>query len=101
MRLPISLSLVVVGLAAPALAEDVSAFADGGRLRIGGIDVNVGRSADRWTSARGGSIALDDNTFLFGQEDTYESVLTRRGMADPATGTTFGIGMKFRFDSGL
>ena len=95
------IAVAAIFASAPAAAQQPSPFADAGTLRLGELDLQVGRSSDRWTSSLGGAIALDDNTFLFGREDTYESEFTRKGITRPDTGATFGIGMKFRFDPEL
>lgn len=103
MRSSIFLLALAASLAAagPAEAGDPMAFAAGDTLKLGGLDVELGHSQERWMQSRGGSVALDDNTFLFGREDTYRTPFSDRGIAEAATGATIGIGMKFRFSSGL
>lgn len=95
----LAICIVPAGLATgwQANADDVR---NGGTLHLGELDLRLGESETRWTSAREGAIALDRNTYVFGREDTYESMLSRRGIADPQRGTTIGLGFSFPIEVG-
>lgn len=88
------------GLAPIAVAQDLDAFDRGETVHLGDVDIRLGKEDSRWVRQRQGNIDLDKNTYLFGREDTYESMLSRKGIADPAVGATVGLGMTFKFDYG-
>ena len=89
--------LVALPTFSPAHAESRDAFARGETLYLGEVKVRLGEDESRWGSVRQGSIDLDKNTFVFGRQDTYQSLTTRNGIDLPAKGATIGVGMGFSF----
>lgn len=80
-----------------AKAEGQNAFERGETVHIGQVDVKLGEDANRWGATRQGNVEIGKNTFVFGREDTYESMTTRTGIDLPKTGATIGVGMGFTF----
>lgn len=81
----------------PAQAEGQDAFERKETLYLGQVAVRLGEDESRYGSTRQGNIDLDGNTFVFGREDTYQSLTTLNGIDLPKTGATVGVGMGFTF----
>jgi len=77
--IPLAL-IAAVSPALPAYGQEQNAFARGDILRLGEVDVRLGEEKSRWGATRQGNIDLNKNTFLFGREDTYENLVSRRSI---------------------
>jgi len=103
MRLPsveilIPLALIAaMSPALPAYSQEQTAFSRGDTIYLGDVDIRLGEEKSRWGSTRQGNIDLTKNAFLFGREDTYETLTTRNGIDLPERGATIGVGMGFTF----
>jgi len=103
MRLPsveILIPLALIAAMSPALpahGQEQNAFTRGDILRLGDVDIRLGEEKSRWGSTRQGNIDLNKNAFLFGREDTYETLASRSGIDLPDKGATIGVGMGFTF----
>lgn len=106
MRFPsieILFPLTLIAAMAPLLPahaqqlQEQDAFARGQVLYLGELDIRLDKDQSRWGETRQGNIDLNRNTFLFGREDTYETLASRSGIDQPEKGATIGVGMGFTF----
>ena len=94
--IPLSLIALMSPLV-PAQGQEQNVFVRGDTIYLGNVDIRLAEDKTRWGSTRQGNIDLDKNTFLFGRQDTYETLVTRSGIDLPEKGATIGVGMEFAF----